>query len=107
MASMTEILPRRELADEYALRVWATEASILGSVTRTQCTAIIEAFMPLLPVHLSLSCRTPKGVLYVNSFDPQTARVVTYYLNHRARWIRNTPPPPLTRKGHEHDADDA
>ena len=92
MASMNEVLPRRSLADEIALRTWITEALATNHVTRSQWSAIVNAFAPLLPVHLSLSYRTPKGVLYVNSFEPSTARVTTYYLNHRAKWIRKAPP---------------
>ena len=92
MASMIEILPRREIADEMALRVWVSEALAMKWITRSQWAAIIEAFSPLLPSIISLSCRTSKGVLYVNSFDPRTARLTTYYLNHRAKWIKKTPP---------------
>lgn len=93
MASLTEILPRRDLADDLALRVWVTEALATRHITRSQWAAIIAAFCPLVPVTLSLACRTPKGVLYVNWFDPCTARLSTYYLNHRAKWINRDPPP--------------
>ena len=91
MASIVEILPRRPLTNELELRVWITEALAMKWITRTQWAEIIKAFTPLLPVHLSLSCRTYKGLLYVNSFNPHTARLVTYYLSHRAKWVKNNP----------------
>ena len=92
MAPMMELLPRRTLADEMALRVWATEALAMKWISRTQWAAIIAAFTPLLPANLSLACRTHKGLLYVHSLDPHTARLTTYYLNHRAKWIHKQLP---------------
>lgn len=93
MAGLSELLPRRELATELDLRIWITEAVVMREITRSQWDAIITAFLPHLPAHLSLERRTPKGVLYVTAFDPRTARRTTYYLNHRAKWIRGAPPP--------------
>lgn len=93
MAGMTELLPKRALTDDFALRAWAAEALAAREITRSQWAAIVDAFAPHVPVTLSLVYRTPKGVLYVNEFNPDTARMTTYYLNHRARWIKKTPPP--------------
>ena len=100
MASMNELLPRSTLPDEPALRSWISDALANRAITRSQWEAVIAAFTPLLPATLSLAQRTPKGVLYVHAFDPLTARVTTYYLNHRARWVRRAPPaerPPAPR----------
>lgn len=93
MAALSELLPRRELTTEMDLRIWITEAVVRREITRSQWEAVIAAFTPRLPDHLSLERRTPKGVLYVIAFDPRTARRTTYYLNHRAKWIRGAPPP--------------
>lgn len=95
MAGMTELLPRHELQDDLALRAWITDALARKEITRSQWQAVIDAFAPLLPATLSLSYRTPKGMLYVNAFDASTARVTTYYLNHRAKWIKKAPPAPM------------
>ena len=91
MASMMELLPRQQLADDTALRIWAMAALERKQITRSQWRELVAAFTPRLPVTLSLLQRTPKGVLYVYRHDAETARLTVYYLNHRAKWIKNSP----------------
>ena len=74
MAGMTELLPKRALTDDFALRAWAAEALAAREITRSQWAAIVDAFAPHVPVTLSLVYRTPKGVLYVNEFNPDTEK---------------------------------
>lgn len=91
MPNLEPILPFRELADEYALRTWITEAAMLKAVSRTQWAAVIERFAPLLPATLALSCRTRKGVIYVLERRAGAAgkpdRVHIHRLDHRAKWL--------------------
>jgi hypothetical protein len=85
MPNLEPILPYRVLPDEYTLRTWITEASMLGAVTRTQWAAVIERFTSKLPATLALSCRTRKGVIYI--FE-RRGTVITHRLSHRAKWLQ-------------------
>ena len=87
MPMLSPVLDTKLVADEYDLRLWATEALVLNAVTRNQCREIIEHFTPMLPLRMSMSCRTPKGVIYCYIRAPEGTRVLIHRLGPRAKWM--------------------
>ena len=79
------ILPLTELETIDAVRYWVTQALAEAYVTRNQWQALTEFLAPRVPVHATLACRTPKGVIYVLLRNPD-GTLSTYRLSPRADW---------------------
>ena len=94
MPKRLPILPSADLADDYALKVWIAPAIADGNITRNQWRAIVDFLLPRLPVFtVGMSCRTPKGVLYLFLYDRAPLdlsfskdKLRTYRLSPRAEW---------------------
>ncbi len=80
MSKRTPILPSADLADDYALKVWISPAVTDGLMTRNQWRAILDRLTPMLPTSAALSCRTPKGVIYL------VTPLGEWRLSPRAKW---------------------
>ena len=86
MPKKLPILPSADLADEYAVKTWLAPAIADSYVTRNQWRALIDFLVPRAPLHVyGLSCRTPKGVIYL-FIDRADGRIQTYRLSPRADW---------------------
>ena len=79
MPERLPILPMTSMETEYDLRYWLGPA-MYGTLTRTQWRAVLTRLLPLLPAKAALSCRTPKGVIYVET------PIGEWRLSPRAKW---------------------
>ena len=87
MPALTLVFDEKLIEDETALRIWATEALVMDVLTRNQCREIIAHFTPMLPLRLSMLCRTPKGVIYCYLRGPTEARMLLHRIGPRAKWM--------------------
>ena len=87
MSKRIPMLPHADLADDYALKVWISPAVTDGLMTRNQWRAVLDLLTPRLPIRVhGMSCRTPKGVLYLFLTCPDRKQLATYRLSPRADW---------------------
>lgn len=86
MATKTLLLPPTPLTSETDVRQWLALAPAFCFMTRHQYAAILARALPMLPITLALSYRTPKGYLYLDVFASDGTLAETLVLNNRARW---------------------
>ena len=66
MPARLPILPLTPLETEYDMKFWLGPA-MYGTLTRNQWRAIVDRLGPMLPTSAALSCRTLKGVVYLET----------------------------------------
>ena len=91
MSAKTVLLPPTLLTTETDVRQWLALAPAFCFMTRNQYAAILTRALPMLPIQLALSYRTPKGYLYLDVVAPNGALVSTSVLNNRAQWTVKGP----------------
>lgn len=79
MPQRLPMLPMTTLETEYDLKIWLAPLLYAGA-TRNQWRALLDRLLPMLPTTAALSCRTPKGVLYLET------SAGTWRLSPRAKW---------------------
>jgi hypothetical protein len=79
MSARLPILPMTPLETEHALKLWLGPA-MYGTLTRNQRRAVLDRLTPMLPTSAALSCRTPKGVVYLETPSGE------WRLSPRAKW---------------------
>ena len=82
MPAKMPILPMTQLNTDYEMRAWCLDALYLKMVTRSQWLQLVEHLAPRVPIAAMMSCRTPRGVIYL-----ETAAGDSWRLDHRAHWI--------------------
>ena len=79
MPARLPILPLTLLETDYDMKFWLGPA-MYGTLTRNQWRAIVARLEPMLPTSAALSCRTPKGVVYLETSAGM------WRLSPRAKW---------------------